>query len=73
MSEPIEITFQQSIVDDLVAFSKILHKDINQMVQEAVEEYLSNQQQKLIEQSLYDDNAMTNLDYDEFWDGVDVG
>ena len=73
MSEPIEITFQQSIVDDLVAFSKILHKDVNQMVQEAVEEYLSHQQQKLIEQSLYDDNAMTNLDYDEFWDGMDVG
>jgi len=73
MSEPIEIKFQQSIVDDLVAFSKILHKDINVMIQEAVEEYLASQQQKLIEQSLYDDNAMTNLDYDEFWDGMDIG
>jgi len=72
MSEPVEITFQQSIIDDLVAFSKILNKDINLMVQEAVEEYLASAQQKLIEQSLYDDNAMTNLDYDEFWDGMDI-
>jgi len=73
MSESINITFEQSLVDDLVAFSKILHKDINLMLQEAVEEYLATQQQKLIEQSLYDDNAMTNLDYDEFWDGMDIG
>jgi hypothetical protein len=73
MSDKIEITFPQNTIDDLVAFSKILHKDINTMVQEAIEDYLSTQQQKLIEQSLYDDNAMTNLDYDEFWDGVDIG
>jgi len=73
MNDKIEITFPQNTIDDLVAFSKILHKDINTMVQEAIEDYLSTQQQKLIEQSLYDDNAMTNLDYDEFWDGVDIG
>jgi len=73
MSDKIEITFPQNTIDDLVAFSKILHKDINTMVQEAIEDYLSTQQQKLIEQSLYDDNVMTNLDYDEFWDGVDIG
>jgi hypothetical protein len=73
MSDKIEISFPQNTIDDLVAFSKILHKDINTMVQEAIEDYLSTQQQKLIEQSLYDDNAMTNLDYDEFWDGVDIG
>jgi len=73
MSDKIEITFPQNTIDDVVAFSKILHKDINTMVQEAIEDYLSTQQQKLIEQSLYDDNAMTNLDYDEFWDGVDIG
>jgi len=73
MSNSIEIQFEQSIVEDLVAFSKILHKDINVMVKEAIEEYLANQQQKLMEQSLYDDNAMTNLDYDEFWDGMDIG
>ena len=73
MSNSIEIQFEQSIVEDLVAFSKILHKDINVMVKEAIEDYLANQQQKLMEQSLYDDNAMTNLDYDEFWDGMDIG
>jgi hypothetical protein len=73
MSENIEINFPQSTMDDLIAFSEILNKDINTMLQEAIEDYLANQQQKLIEQSLYDDNAMTNLDYDEFWDGMDIG
>ena len=73
MSENIEINFPQSTMNDLIAFSEILNKDINTMLQEAIEDYLANQQQKLIEQSLYDDNAMTNLDYDEFWDGMDIG
>ena len=73
MNPQIVITFSQSTIDDLVAFSKILHKDINLMVQEAIEDYLAKEQQKLMEQSLYDDNAMTNLDYDEFWDGLDIG
>jgi uncharacterized HAD superfamily protein len=73
MNPQIDITFSQSTIDDLVAFSKILHKDINLMVQEAIEDYLAKEQQKLMEQSLYDDNAMTNLDYDEFWDGLDIG
>jgi hypothetical protein len=73
MNNNIEINFPQSTIDDLVAFSKILNKDINTMLQEAIEDYLATQQQKLMEQSLYDDNAMTNLDYDEFWDGIDIG
>jgi len=73
MNDKIDIKFSQSTIDDLVAFSKILNKDIDTMVQEAIEDYLVKQQQKLMEQSLYDDNAMTNLDYDEFWDGMDIG
>jgi len=72
MKKDIEISFSQATIDDLVAFSKILHKDINLMVQEAIDDYLVKQQQKLMEQSLYDDNAMTNLDYNEFWDGIDI-
>ena len=27
---------------------------------------------KLLEKNLADENAMTNLSYDEFWDDVDV-
>jgi len=73
MNDKIDISFSQSTIDDLVAFSKILNKDIDTMVQEAIEDYLVKQQQKMMEQSLYDDNAMTNLDYDEFWDGMDIG
>ena len=71
-TKSISIDLQSNTVDDLVAFSKILNKDINVMVKEAIDEYLVRQQEKLMEQSLYDDNAMTNLDYDEFWSGVEV-
>jgi len=72
MIDKINISFSKSTFDDLMAFSKILNKDIDTMVQEAIEDYLVKQQQKMMEQSLYDDNAMTNLDYDEFWDGIDI-
>ncbi|WP_415406107.1 hypothetical protein ACLHDG_10095 [Sulfurovum sp. CS9] len=73
MEQNIKIEFKQSTVDDLIAFSEILKKDINVMIEEALEQYFESEQQKLIEKNMNDENAMTNLDYDEFWDGLDLG
>jgi hypothetical protein len=42
------------------------------MLEEALEEYFESQQQKLMEKNLFDENAMTNLDFDEFWDDLDI-
>ena len=70
--EHIEIEFKQTTVDNLHLFSEMLNKDINTMLEEALEQYFDSEQKKLIEKNISDDNAMTNLDFDEFWDDVDI-
>jgi len=49
-----------------------LKKDINTILEEALEQYFEAEQQKLMEKNQEDENAMTNLDFDEFWDDVDI-
>lgn len=72
MEEHINIELKHTTVENLKSFSKILNKDINLMLEEALEEYFESQQQKLMEKNLFDENAMTNLDFDEFWDDLDI-
>ena len=66
------IEFKQSTMDNLKLYSELLGKDINTMLEEALELYFEAQQKKLQEKNLDDENMMTNLDFDEFWDGVDL-
>ena len=73
MKDTIHINFKQSTIDDLLGFSKLLDKDVNIMIEEALELYFEDEQKKLIEKGIEDDATMTNLDYDEFWDGLDIG
>ena len=70
--EHIEIEFKQTTVDNLHLFSEMLNKDINTMLEEALEQYFDSEQKKLLEKNISDENAMTNLDFDEFWDDVDI-
>jgi len=67
-----DISLKQSTVESLLAFSEILKKDVNTILEEALEHYFEAEQQKLMEKNREDENAMTNLDYDEFWDGVEI-
>jgi predicted transcriptional regulator len=69
-----DFTFElnKDIFENLQAYSEILKKDANTILNEALEQYFENEQKKLIEKNIEDENAMTNLDYDEFWDGVDI-
>ena len=73
MKDTININFKQSTIDDLLGFSEILKKDVNVMIEEALEQYFENEQKKLIEKGIDEDASMTNLDYDEVWDGLDIG
>jgi tRNA A37 N6-isopentenylltransferase MiaA len=73
MEQNIKIELKQTTVENLQAFSEILKKDINTILEEALEQYFESEQQKLLEKNRDDENAMTNLDYDEFWDGLDLG
>ena len=68
----IRIEFKETTVENLQAFSEILKKDINTMLEEALEQYFQSEQEKLLEKNQDDENAMTNLDFNEFWDDVDI-
>ena len=72
MNEHIQIEFKQSTVENLHLFSQMLKKDINLILEEALEQYFDSEQRKLMEKNINDENAMTNLDFDEFWDDVDM-
>ena len=73
MSKDFKIALKQETVDNLLAFSKLLNKDINSILEEALTQYFETAQKKLIEKGIEEDASMTNLDYDEFWDGLDIG
>jgi hypothetical protein len=58
--------------ENLTNFKEILKKDESAMINEALELYFEAEQKKLLEKNIEDDNAMTNLNYDEFWDDVEL-
>lgn len=72
MEQQLKFELKQTTADDLKSFSEILNKDINTILQEALEQYFESEQQKLMEKNQFDENAMTNLDFDEFWGDLDI-
>ena len=58
--------------ENIQTYSELLQKDVNTILNEALEQYFENEQKKLLENNPDDENAMTNLDYDEFWEGVEL-
>ena len=72
MHDTINLQLTPDNIENLATFSEILQKDYNTIFNEALEQYFENEQKKLLEKNIADENAMTNLDFDEFWDGVDI-
>jgi len=68
----INFTLKAETIENLKEFSKMLNKDIDQIIEEALENYFQAEQEKLLKDSVEKENAQTNLSYDEFWDGVDI-
>ena len=68
----LKIEFKKETVDNLLAFSELLQKDVNTILEEALVAYFDEAQKRLIEQGIEEDASMTNLNYDEFWDGLDI-
>ncbi len=54
-------------MENLEAYSKMLHITPNQIMNVALEQYFNNLHKKQ-----GDENHNTNLDYDEFWEGVEL-
>jgi len=72
LENTINFELQAHVVEDIQTFSQLLNKDMNTILNEALKQYFENEQKKLQEKNTENENAMTNLDYDEFWDGVDI-
>ena len=72
MKESIKISFKETTIEELELFSNILNKDINTILEEALEQYFHSEQERLITKNQNDENAMTNFDYDEFWNGMEM-
>jgi hypothetical protein len=68
----INFTLSSHIINNLENFSELLKKDYNVILNEALEQYFINEEKKLLEKDIDGENAMTNLDFDEFWDDVDI-
>ena len=71
MEKTINFELTTTIVENLQSFSQLLNKDVNTILNEALEQYFETEQKKLLAKNL-EDGTMTNLDFDEFWDGVDI-
>ena len=61
------ITIDAQTVEQLAYYSQLLHKDATTMVHEALEFYFVEEEKKLSEQ-----DPMTNLSFNEFWDDIEV-
>ena len=72
MKKEIKLELKHDKLENLEIYSEILKKDINTILDEALELYFKVENEKLLAKNENDENAMTNLDFDEFWDGVDL-
>ena len=67
----IKFELKASVVEELEAFSQILNKSSSDILNEALENYFYKQQEILNKKNQDDESALTNLDYNEFWDDLD--
>ena len=68
MEKSKKIEIKKEKLEALEYYAKLLNKDINTMLDEALTEYFKSENEKLIAK----EQNMTNFDFDEFWDGVDI-
>ncbi len=72
MSENLKFELTSEVVEDLHTYSELLKKDVNTILNEALDQYFQSENEKLLEKNQENHNAMTNLSYDEFWDDIDI-
>ncbi len=72
MDENLHFTLDAKMIESLNEYSQILKRSPDIIIKEALEEYFTKVEKELLEKALADENAITNLSYDEFWDGVDI-
>ena len=63
---------KQKTIENLKIYSQILNKSIDELIEEALDEYFASLEERLLKDSIEKENAQTNLSFNEFWDGVDI-
>ena len=66
------IRFPEETLEELLQFAEMEKRPPDAIVLEALEAWFDARHKALLEKNLTDENAQTNLSYDEFWDGVDL-
>ena len=57
---------------NLKLFSELLKEDASTLVNRALEDFFVAEQKRAVEKDVENENALTNLSYDEFWDDLDI-
>lgn len=57
---------------NLKLFSELLKSDASTIVNRALEELFVAEQKRIMEKDIENENALTNLSYDEFWDDLEI-
>ena len=72
MSEALNFTLDAKTIEALKEYSELLKRPADIIIKEALEDYFTKVEKELLEKAMADENALTTLSYDEFWEGVDV-
>ena len=72
MENKLDFTLDSKLISSLFEYAELLKRPPELLIKEALEEYFVKVEKELLEKAMADENATTNLSYDEFWDGVDV-
>ncbi len=72
MHEQLHFSLHPSTVEELKLFSQLLKKEYDTILNEALQQYFDNARKRMLEKNFEDENMETNLDFDEFWDGVEI-
>ncbi len=67
MDNDINLALDPQTLEKLAAFGELLKKDTQTMINEALEQYFEAREEELAQQ-----DPMTNLSFDEFWDDLDL-
>ena len=66
-----EFKLDSSMIESINSYSQLLNKDTSTIIKEALEDYFAKIEKELLEKSFKKENSLTNLSYEEFFDGLD--
>jgi predicted transcriptional regulator len=72
VSGEISFVLDSATAEKLSVFGGLLGKENSAMLREALQDYFAKEEKRLLEKKLSEKDPLTDLGFDEFWDGVDL-